>query len=149
MDGFDIGRPYGPRLFDAIAQKDQCGPQLYAIGASETTAGAVLDPDMPHVRMIGQRGCDERLRRNAVSAPMGSELEQRGTIERIDVIARGFMAGCSGDWHRIIEPIADRVMAGSLALGVTFRAFEPIDQTELVVAVARISIVLVPPGRMA
>ena len=50
------GRSDGPAHDSAVAQEDECRPELDAEGPAQRAAGPVLDIDVPHLRMPLQEG---------------------------------------------------------------------------------------------
>src|SRR3569832_1990715 len=85
---FGIG-PDQPGHIATVAQKDQRGPELYAVRAPAPTTGSIFELDVLLARIFMQRGGQCRLRCLAVSAPRRAELDHGGAFEGIDLRASG------------------------------------------------------------
>src|SRR5438876_8160080 len=98
-------RPHQPRGFLAVLQEDQRRPELDPERAPEALATRVRDLDVPHIRVLGESGPDQRLGRAAPAAPRAAELDHRGAFERVyfGALGLGFDV-VSG--HRHIDGIA-------------------------------------------
>src|SRR5512138_815505 len=94
------GRADEPSDFVSRFEKDQRGPQLDAIRASERAAAAVFDLDVRHGGEIFERRFDERLCGETMTAPRCPELENQRASPRIDLGAGG-LGGFEGraEWH--------------------------------------------------
>src|SRR5687767_5086232 len=60
-------------LFPA-QQEDERRPEFYGERTAEPPPARVRDLDVAHAGVLGERACDERLRRTAVAAPGAAEL---------------------------------------------------------------------------
>src|SRR5919106_2047840 len=74
QDGAGVVRPNEAGDFLAVAEEDQCGPELHAKGAPEATPGTVFDFQVTHVRMMRERGRKQWLCGATIPAPRGAEF---------------------------------------------------------------------------
>src|SRR5438132_1019808 len=96
LDLVAVIRPHELRCLLAVAQEDERRPELHAEGAAKALAARVGDLDVAHARVLRDRLGDQRLRAPAPAAPRAAELEQRRSLERVDLGALGLDRGVIG-----------------------------------------------------